>query len=150
MNKFHIGWIDFTYANKNRLFNEKIPEFFIDGQPLIELLGDYRHLGNYDNDLNSGGVLSHHYILQLLGRASNNNQLGSNRTVLYRCHCACDHCGIFSTEIIVGKLTVKWKIIAWENQEEQITFDQVIDLTFFKPQYFKAIRQYCEKTGIVL
>lgn len=150
MNKFHIGWIDFTYTNKGGLVNEKISEFFIDGKPLIELLGDYRHLGNYDNDLNSDGVLSHHYILQLLGRASNNNQLGSNRTVLYRCHCACDHCGIFSAEIVVGKLTVQWKLIAWEDQENQTTFDQSLNLKFFKPQYFKAIKLYCEQKGIAL
>lgn len=150
MNKFHMGWIDFTYANKDGLVNEKIPEFLIDDQSLIELLGDYRHLGNYDNDLNSDGVLSHHYILQLLGRSSNNNQLGSNRTVLYRCHCACDHCGIFSTEIIVGKLTVQWKLIAWEDQENQTIFDQTTNLKFFKHQYFKAIEQYCEQKGIVL
>lgn len=145
-----MGWIDFTYANKDGLVNEKIPEFLIDDQSLIELLGDYRHLGNYDNDLNSDGVLSHHYILQLLGRSSNNNQLGSNRTVLYRCHCACDHCGIFSTEIIVGKLTVQWKLIAWEDQENQTIFDQTTNLKFFKHQYFKAIEQYCEQKGIVL
>ncbi|SLJ84175.1 hypothetical protein [Psychrobacter sp. DAB_AL43B] len=150
MNKFHIRLVDFTYSDAYDLDDEKIPEFFIDGRPLINLLGDCRHLGNFDNDLNYQGVLAHNYIWQLLGQVSQPNQLGTNRVVIYRCHCGCDHCGVFSTEIIIRKLTVQWKNIAWEHEEYQTTFDSAITFTFFKPQYFKAIKQYCKASGIVI
>lgn len=150
MNHFQMGLVDYDFPDDSGLDDIKIIEFFIDDKPLIEILDDCRHLGNISNDLDFCNLSQSNYILQLLGKTSTMNGLGTNRVVLYRCHCACDHCGVFSTEIVIGKLTVQWKNIAWENEEYQTTFDSAITFTFFKPQYFKAIKQYCKASGIVI
>lgn len=150
MSILRIGSVDFTYSIKNESNTLQIPEFFIDDQPLIELLGECRDLGNCDNDLNNGLVSAHSYILQLLGQVSKSNQFGSNRLVLYRCHCGCDYCGIFSTEIAFEEQTVQWNMIAWEDEDNQTVFDSAIHLSFSKPQYINTIEQYCEQAGIAI
>ena len=150
MNHFQMGLVNYDFPDDSELNDIKIVEFYIDGKPLIELLGDCRHLGNISNDLDFCDLLQRNYISQLLGQKSFTNGLTSTRLVLYRCHCACDHCGVFSTEIVVGDQTVEWKLIAWEYTEYQTVFEPAINLTFSKSQYFEAIKQYCEQTGIVL
>ena len=81
-----------------------ITEFMVDGQPLSELLGVARDLGNCDCELSLGlqrvlPAVTRRGLQALLALAPPFNQLGSDRTVLYRCHCGCDDCGVISARI---------------------------------------------------
>lgn len=81
-----------------------VTEFMVDGQPLSGLLGVARDLGNCDCDLSLGlqrnlPAVTQRGLQALLALAPPFNQLGSDRTVLYRCHCGCDECGVISARI---------------------------------------------------
>ena len=81
-----------------------VTEFMVDGQPLSGLLGVARDLGNCDCDLSLGlqralPAVTQRGLQALLALVAPFNQLGSDRTVLYRCHCGCDECGVISARI---------------------------------------------------
>lgn len=81
-----------------------ITEFMVDGQPLSDLLGVARDLGNCGCDLDPSlqrglPAVTQRGLQALLALAPPFNQLGSDRTVLYRCHCGCDACGVISARI---------------------------------------------------
>ena len=81
-----------------------ITEFVIDGQPLSALLDLTRDMGSSDCDLDLGmqrllPAVTERCLQAMLALAKPPNQLGSDRTVLYRCHCGCDDCGVISARI---------------------------------------------------
>ncbi len=54
-------------------------------------------------------------ILQLRGLAPCLNQFGTDRFVLYRCHCGDDYCGTISCIIERGNDTIRWRDVRREN-----------------------------------
>ena len=65
-------------------------------------------------------------ILQLRGLAPPHNQFGTDRFVLYRCHCGDDNCGIVSCGIRRMDNVVRWNDIRFENDDGP-TGDEMYD-----------------------
>jgi len=98
-------------------------DFFIDGTPLSESLNINRFdLAYSDFDLDTLEVdkakfpnydrkeIIKNAVSCFLGNSKPMNQYGTNRIVLYRCHCGSDYCGMVSFT-----LRIENDIVVWEN-----------------------------------
>ncbi len=72
------------------------------------------------------------------------NAFGTNRFVLYRCHCGCEECGVLSCEIIRMGGIVSWQDIHCEglaiSQDEPMGSIIIEAFVFDADQYDNAIR----------
>lgn len=50
-----------------------------------------------------------------LGLETPFNQFGTERLVLYRCHCGCDYCGVISCKINLDEDFIYWTDMRYEN-----------------------------------
>lgn len=122
-------------------------DFVVDGQPLSELFGfeDSRPwFGEtcfaYADPIRAG------LLQQLRGLDLATNQFGTERFVLYRCHCGSDYCGVISCRIERDERSVRWIDVQAEQEagwESGLEFDGEIPfLEFDAPSYDKAIATF--------
>ena len=81
-------------------------------------------------------------IKALLGSATPNNQWGSGRFVLYRCHCGCDYCGVISCEIVKEGECIHWKDVGYEGDDEPEVSQHIECLTFNFNEYEIVVNNY--------
>lgn len=129
-------------------------EFVVDDQPLSKLLGIDRDLRTSQCDLDRQTreklpVETERMVMELCGRTTPLNQFGTCRTVLYRCHCGSDYCGVVSCQIVIAEQSVEWRKITFEDDQgpresgADCGYPNLapIDLlTFEKGAYFHALR----------
>ncbi len=91
-----------------------------------------------------------HQVEWLRGLGETKNQFGSDRFVLYRCHCGSDYCGVISCEITRDEQTVTWLDVRFEDEAEgdedyEPVNDTVIrELVFDAEQYDAVIGRHLE------
>ena len=81
------------------------------------------------------------------------NQFGTERVVLYRCHCRCDYCGVISCKIRIEEEFVFWEYLRYENDdEEEHEYVKKVDVLKFKrEEYFDAFTNYeCNMQEIMI
>lgn len=133
-------------------------DFFIDSQQLSPLLGFNRletmEFADFDLDyFKMDEKISPDYkrediikiyLKRYLGIEIPRNQFGTERLVLYRCHCGCDYCGIISCNIVFEEKFVLWKDIRYENRpaQEHEDINPIDLLRFHRKEYFDAFNQY--------
>ena len=87
-------------------------------------------------------------VLQLRGLAPSFNQFGTNRFVLYRCHCGDDYCGIISCKIERKHSAIHWIDVRYEDDddsEEEAMFSKAISLLEFDLMaYDNVIARYIQ------
>lgn len=140
-------------------------DFFIDGKALSELLNISRFdLAYCDFDLDILEVdtskfpnydrttLNKNAVSWFLGNNQPDNQFGTNRIVLYRCHCGSDYCGVVSFMLDKRDDLVVWKDITYENDdfedEKEIKsrgIQPITELRFDRKQYELEFENYIEK-----
>lgn len=81
--------------------------------------------------------LGSYRALELRGLTQPDNQFGSNRLVLYGCHCGCDYCGVISCMARREGDDLIWSDIRGEDFCETIT--PVAELIFSATQVDRAI-----------
>ena len=72
------------------------------------------------------------------------NQFETGRTVLYRCHCGCDYCGVIFCEINIEAKVINWKDIRYENDfDSEHEYIKPIKLLKFKAEdYISTFSKY--------
>lgn len=91
-------------------------------------------------------------ISELCGKRLPKNQFGTNRLVLYLCHCGCDFCGVISCEILRYDNLVVWRDIRYEtdiedgdDEEEPICDIVITELRFRANDYDREIKRYLKE-----
>lgn len=87
-------------------------------------------------------------VLQLCGLTPSQNQFGTDRFVLYRCHCGDDNCGIVSCRVQRHDNVVQWIDIRYEN-DFGTTYDETSDVCipvfeFDATEYDDSIKAFLE------
>jgi hypothetical protein len=148
-NSIEFRLYEFAYRvpEKDFLGFSKQADFLIDG----ELLGQVFNVwplrpwfGRTGFENSKVGIEL--FIQELLGAKTAQNQFGTNRLVLFGCHCGCDYCGIISCEIIRNGDIIEWRDI---RLEEQGDFGPIKDLRIesFKfdfSQYAAAVMNFVD------
>lgn len=136
----------------------ELTEFVIDGKPLSKLLGIDRDLRTSQCDLDGATInelpsKAERMINELCNSAEPLNQFGTRRTVLYRCHCGSDYCGVVSCQVVALRQSVEWRDISFEDDQgpHRIGADcgypnlnPIELLTFDKFAYLQAIRRFSQ------
>lgn len=114
--RLRIGATVVEYTIDGTTRHTEVAEIFIDEHSLADRLGIVRHLGNCDSDLDldHSGVAREHGRAKYLGLMPSDNQNGSGRHVLYRCHCGCDGCGVISCALEFDGDHVVWAQVTRE------------------------------------
>lgn len=141
-------------------------DFFIDDKPLSMLLNiDRFDLTYHDFDLDIIETVNEKFpdydrrknnrnaSSWFLGNDEPMNQFGSNRIVLYRCHCGCDYCGVISFVLEKGNDHIIWKDITYENDDFEDEKDvlkrtglkPISELKFDRKKYELEFEKYLEK-----
>lgn len=122
-------------------------DFVVDGQPLGERFG-------FEGARPWFGATCFAYadpiraelLLQLRGLEPATNQFGTERFVLYRCHCGADYCGVISCRIERSGDRVRWLDVRSEQEEgweAGLEFDMEIPLLEFDTaEYDEAINTF--------
>lgn len=119
VHRLRIGSVALEYRIEERDYKVEIGEWFIDERPLADWLGSVRHLGNCHTDFDPGTSAPRRAWAReaFLGLTPADNQLGSGRLVLYRCHCGSDYCGVVSCLASFDGDRVVWDRLAYENED---------------------------------
>ena len=145
-NKFEIKEIE----NKNGIQRF---DFFIDNMQLSKKLNiDISSLGYSDFDLNTYSNINRtntntYMAHACLGKSKAINQFGTDRIVLYRCHCGCDYCGIISLLLQITPNEYIWKDIRHEDDEgweDNETINTINKLQFHRTEYELEWENYLE------
>lgn len=131
-----------------------VVEFFIDERPLCEWLGIGRDLWHYGTELDAG-ALYERGLARMLGREPAENQLGSGRLVLYRCHCGSDYCGVISCRLSVEDERVLWQDVSFEDSdgvrgtgnEDLPSLTPVARFVFDRAQYESELTRHVPAPG---
>ncbi|MGH8081391.1 MAG: hypothetical protein ACREP7_12520 [Lysobacter sp.] len=107
----------------------EVGEYFIDERPLCEWLGIGRDLWQYgtDFDPNAPEPIRSQGVEAFLGRVEAHNQFGSERLVLYRCHCGSDYCGVISCRLELGPDHVIWQDVTFEDDDGPVAGHNATD-----------------------
>lgn len=131
--------------------------FFVNQIPLSQSLGIERFelaYCDFDFDIlkatnHNRKVINKNSVARFLGDIEPENQFGTNRVVLYRCHCGCDYCGVVSFELEVQDNTVVWKDIRYETDDfdYELGLDKggvkpIAALRFNKIEYTDEFKKY--------
>jgi hypothetical protein len=100
--------------------------------------------------------LSKLQIDRYTGKRSPSNQFGSQRIVLYRCHCGMDYCGVVSFSLVEEEYFIVWRDLSRESEDGvedaaalQLDGVQFIEeLRFEKAQYFAEFERYRRLRGV--
>jgi hypothetical protein len=145
MDNLEIELRPMQYETGHKLHSVEIVEFLINDIPLSVLLKFERGLNNCGCDLDpatrkvSPGV--HDRFLSILsGTHEPVNQFGSRRTVLYRCHCGSDYCGVVSCDVNVSADKVDWSNVGVETDNNSIEGN--LFFRFDKKQYLSVLSQF--------
>jgi hypothetical protein len=120
-----------------------LTDFVIDDEPLgrsLDLWTErpwFGRTGFDDTDENIGI-----FMQELVGARPARNQWGTNRLVLFRCHCGCDYCGIVSCDAAADEKFIRWRDI----RGEEWPASTMVDLTFDRSQYVDAIEDFARQT----
>ena len=140
-------------------------DFFIDRKALSEWLNIHRFDLSYcDFDLDILEVdtskfpnydrtkINKNAVSQFLGNDLPSNQFGTNRIVLYRCHCGSDYCGVISCNLDKQEDLIIWEEITYENDDfedekeiENRGIKSIKELKFDRKQYELEFEKYLEK-----
>lgn len=151
INKFNINIIQKTDSSIRF-------DFFIDGVQLSKYLGFDRlsdlAFSSFDLDnivvdrekfpnYNRKNIIDNK-IDEFTGLKVPFNQFGTERIVLYRCHCGCDYCGVISCELSMNGDFVYWKDVRYETEDddEQEYTKRIEILKFEKENYFQIFKEY--------
>lgn len=151
MNCLRLALVPFSYRAGEQVETIQIAEFLIDDKPLTEWLGIERDLGNCDTDLNKSSYdteMAQRFYQQLTGGLVPSNQFGTDRVVLYRCHCGCDYCGVVSCEIVVQEDTVIWRGVGYEHDvlaSGEPWQDRRLEFMFDKVAYCTEITRFLDE-----
>jgi len=86
-----------------------------------------------------------------LGNKKPMNQFGTDRQVLYRCHCGSDYCGCITTELIVTEHTITWKNIGFEDDDgftlenNERDIKSIRELKFNRIEYEHEFENYLQR-----
>lgn len=157
---FGIGEATATYRLKGDepAREAAVPEFFVDGRALPELIGVERDLAFIGCDFCSDDpeALSS-AVARYTGGAPPRNQFGSPRVVLYRCHCGSDYCGVISFSLVIEEGLVRWRGLSYEGDDgvaeardaEQVcSIRPVGEIVFDKAQYLAEFDRYRRLRGL--
>ncbi len=119
VHRLRIGSVGFEYRIEQRDYAIEIGELFIDERPLADWLGSVRHLGNCHTDFDPRTSAPRRAWAReaFLGLTPADNQNGSGRLVLYRCHCGCDYCGVVSCLANFDGDHVVWDQLTYETED---------------------------------
>jgi hypothetical protein len=122
-------------------------EFLIDGNGLGTFFGFEQNRPWFGQTcFETPPVDCQDHLAALQGLRAPRNQFGTNRFVLYRCHCGCDYCGVISCEIRRDEGTVIWRDVRYEDDgdgdDEPVYKGVVPELVFAAEQYDLAIANY--------
>jgi len=140
-------------------------DFFINQKQLSKLLGiDRLDMAYYSFDLDYYEVDKERFpnydrkkvvknaVSCFLGNNKPMNQFGTNRIVLYRCHCGCDYCGVISFVLHVENDVIIWKDITYEDDdfefEEELKrrdINSIKELKFDKREYLLEFETHKKK-----
>lgn len=147
-------------------------DFFIDGKYLPHLLQIGQRRDNwsfYGCDLDYFEVdrirfpkydrtkIIKNFVNVCLDKKRPFNQFGTERVVLYRCHCGCDYCGVISFSLKTDDEFVHWMDIRYETEggfedyepEDDDEYDmrnlKTGDLKFCRAQYEYVFNEYLGK-----
>ncbi|MFT0213629.1 hypothetical protein VQ643_13640 [Pseudomonas sp. F1_0610] len=160
MNTLSIRCIERTPERQNFML-------FIDEQSLDSLLNidhcEDMRFSNFDLDIfpvdkqrfpdyNHKAVIIN-TIAQFLGQAPIFTQFGSNRLVIYRCHCGSDYCGVISCDLLITQDSITWANIRYEDGSDsddaadldEIDVTPIPQLVFAKTQYEQAFANYFQQ-----
>lgn len=88
-------------------------------------------------------------VYVFLGKEKASNQFGSDRIVLYRCHCGCDYCGVISFELQIEADLIIWKDIRYEEEDGLGSLDRKInvikELRFDRAAYQLEFEKYLKE-----
>lgn len=106
-----------------------VGEFFIDERPLCQWLGIERNLWHYRTDFDERmpEPMRMQARARFLGQLQTGNQFGSDRLVLYACHCGSDYCGVISCRLEVGDDQVIWQDVTFEDDDGPVPAHNVAD-----------------------
>lgn len=107
-------------------------DFFINGKSLSVLLNIHRFdlrycdfdldiidAENTENTTYNRKQINKQAVSSFLGKRNPINQLGTDRVVLYRCHCGSDYCGVISFSLQIDNDTVYWNDIRLETEDDE-------------------------------
>src|SRR5215470_14894235 len=119
-------------------------DFVIDGEPLgrsVDIWSERPWFGRtgFDDTEENIGI----FMQELVGAKPARNQLGTNRLVLFRCHCGCDYCGVITCEIAADENFVRWSEIRGEGW---LVSAGMAELMFDRTQYVNAIEEFARST----
>ena len=129
-------------------------DFFIDEVYLPDILGIGSREGNLmfgncdldcfeaDSENQSHNIdIIKSFVAACLGRKELDNQFGTNRIVLYRCHCGCDYCGVISLVLKIDDEYVYWTDIRYEH--DHVDFEwKTEDKKFIRADYELEFEKY--------
>ncbi len=124
-------------------------DFFVDGKQLSQLLNIDRFdmmYSSFDLDIFYVDKIKFPYhntkeiidtkVSVFLGYKEPENQFGTNRIPLYRCHCGSDYCGVISFLLEKKEDVIIWKDIRYEDD----SFEDVLDIEDRKINTIKMLK----------
>lgn len=139
-------------------------DFFIDRKPLSECLHiDRFDLAYCDFDLDIHQVdkdklpnynrkkINKDAVSCFLGHTKPMNQFGTDRIVIYRCHCGSDYCGVVSFTLRIEDELIIWENISYENELEyeegqiNLGIEPIKKLKFDRVMYELEFKEYLKK-----
>ncbi|MGL4668623.1 MAG: hypothetical protein ACRCWR_11940 [Saezia sp.] len=142
-------------------------DFFVNGQYLPYILGIGEREENwcysgFDLDFIEVDKIRfpHYNRIQVIqnavgafcGTQSPSNQFGTDRVVLYRCHCGCDYCGVISFMLHRNDTLVYWRDIRYEDDKDDCNtsvedsgVQPIAELVFNRQEYEKIFEDYLDE-----
>jgi hypothetical protein len=159
MNALTIVSNEYPYEINGAAHVRRQADFVIDGVGLGTRLAfepNRPWIGETCFELQPGAFESE--VDSLRGLRATWNQFGTGRFALYRCHCGCDYCGIFSCVIVRTETTVTWTDVRYEDgvieesesegPDEEHPYPHKIDtFSFDVTEYDSAIQQFMAENG---
>jgi hypothetical protein len=116
MNTLILVTNDYPYEVNGAAYVRRQTDFVVDGLGLGQRLAfepNRPWIGETCFELQSEACARE--VESLRGLRAPWNQFGTPRFALYRCHCGCDYCGIFSCIIRRTDETVTWEDLRYED-----------------------------------
>ncbi len=144
MNVLKIQARELSYSGSDgKPSNTTQHDFLIDGVSLAEVFkfeNDRPWFGATFLELNNEAKSQE--LSAFLGKEKPNNQFGTDRLVLYRCHCGSDYCGVISCEVKKNDHEISWLDIRFEENDKPT----IGKYTFNYQSYTELIKQHAKST----
>ncbi|MCU0492988.1 MAG: hypothetical protein MUD01_15465 [Chloroflexaceae bacterium] len=143
VHRLEIRHYEFAYEIPARQFSgvSQQADFLIDGEPLGQRLGLWAGRPWFGRTRFEGSNEQIDYFVQeLLGLQPPQNQFGTNRLVLFGCHCGSDYCGIVSCRVVRDGSSISWQDIRYEDDNDSHPY--IALLTFDRAQYTAAVSAF--------